>query len=161
MLDSKWIKWHVPGTPLVFLSGSVTQPVRDSSRRTAAGKDMRHWYSGYVLRIAENVRTDAEHFRVVLKGKLCINASARVAALSSHKAWHLLKTLHCLQGLKTALELSWAGASHQKLPPLSPFWLAVNPTFTLNTYPALPGMGPHTHRRGSPGYPLYMSPSAG
>lgn len=33
--------------------------------------------------------------------------------------------------------------------------------FTLNTYLALPGMGHHTHRHGSPGCPLYMSPSAG
>ena len=36
-----------------------------------------------MLSIAENVRTDAEHFRAMLKGTLCIDSSARDSSLFS------------------------------------------------------------------------------
>lgn len=36
-----------------------------------------------MLSIAENIRTDAEHFRAMLKGMLCIDSSARDSSLFS------------------------------------------------------------------------------
>lgn len=102
-----------------------------------------------MLSIAENIRTDTG-----------FQSNAKGTAICFHKVQHSLSRFYGYRQPRSD-ENTGAVLGTETVPLDPSFSRQLTLALPSDTYPALPGMGPHTHRHGSPGCPLYMSPSAG